>query len=125
MTDNEVSLIIKDLENINKRIDRMDDRLGSFINSFGEILKFQEQFNLITAEQTRIRETMKRAWDKIDDISKTMTGRVSALENAPAQKTHDVVNKFKSTFFVALCGAISAGIIGFFIYLINSYLRNR
>ena len=132
MTDSEIRLIADDLERINNRIETMDKRISEFIKSAVEIQKVSEQVNSLYTEQTHLKESIKRAWDRIDEMRGSIVDRekienaikkINDLELAPAKKTHEIVGKFKSTVFTALCGAAATGIIAFLIWLFGLYMK--
>lgn len=115
MTSNETKMILSNLENINNRLDILDSRVTEFIQQAVEIQGLKEQVKAQDIEQTRLRETVTRAHQRMDEVTKLLRD----LENAPAKNTHAAVTGVKSTVLHALCGAGIAGVIGFLGALLN------
>lgn len=134
MTQNETQLIINDLQHINERIGEMDKRIVDFIETSAEIQSVHEKMNGIKMDFDHTKDSLRRAWDKINEIEKSIVNKES-IENAikeirdikmaPAKKTQEGINKFKSTLFTSICTLISSGIIGFIIWLIKSFLERQ
>lgn len=132
MTENEARLINGALERINDRLDEMDKRIDAFIKSSAEIHKISEQVNSLRHEQANMKESLKRAWGKLDEMADSIIDKekleaalekITSLELAPVKKTHEAISKMKSTIWAAICGAVATGIVGFLIWLVNSFLH--
>ena len=132
MDGNEIRIIISDLERISNHIEHMDQRIDNFIKKIEEIQKVQEQVNHIASEQTTLKDSLAKAWKRIEEIDKQIVNpqkmdgifkQLDALQQAPAKKVHEAYTKLKSTIISSLFGAIAAGVIAFIFWIINMFLN--
>ena len=130
MTENETKLILSNIEQMQNRINSMDQRISDFIENAAKINAVQEHMKTHDHEIEQQRGAVARAHSRIDEVNEAIEKRIhevnaaiTSLENAPAKNTHAAIGKMKSTIFSGLCGAAATGIVGLVVWLISSYIR--
>jgi predicted nucleic acid-binding Zn-ribbon protein len=132
MTENEAKLIIKDLTELNARMDRIDRRLDDFIKAASEIQVLEGQITAMQGELARNRESIGRAFTEIERINKSTVEKekieaaikkINDLELQPMKKDAEIVKTVRTSVVAGICSVISAGAAAFIMWLIQFFKK--
>jgi predicted nucleic acid-binding Zn-ribbon protein len=123
-------LIIKDLTELNARMDRLDRRLDEFLKTVSEMQTLQNSISAIQKDQDRNRESIDRAFKEIDRISKAIVDRdkiegaikkINDIELQPMRKDAEIVKTVRTSAIAGIASVISAGVAALVMWLIHFF----
>jgi predicted nucleic acid-binding Zn-ribbon protein len=132
MTETEAAMILKDLEQINKRMDRIDERIDKFIQESAKVAALQNDIKNMQSEQTRNRESIERAFREIEHMGKMIVDKekienaikkIHDLELAPVKKNDAIVKTAEGWFKTAIGGLVIAVVSAFITWVVSSFIK--